>query len=86
MKDDGVRSRLIELEFFLLSKSDIDPRHRVLMFLPRCLHVLCKTRCFRSTVSGSVCSLFIGSTSRKNTVFCSDSVLPVSILNLWSVN
>ena len=45
MKNDGVRSRLIELQSFLLSKFDVDPIHRVLMFLPRFIHVLCKTQC-----------------------------------------
>ena len=45
VKNDGVRSRLIELESFLQSKIDVDPIHSVLMFLPCFLHVLCKTRC-----------------------------------------
>ena len=45
VKDDGVRSCLIELQSFLLSKFDVDPIHRVLMFIPCFLHVLCKTRC-----------------------------------------
>ena len=44
VKDYGVRSRLIEQKSFLLSKFDIDPIHSVLMFLPRCLQVPCKTR------------------------------------------
>ena len=47
VKDDGVRSRLIELQSFLLNKFDVDPIDHVLMFLPRCLHVRCKTRCFQ---------------------------------------
>ena len=33
-KDECVRSCLIELKSFLLSKFDVDPIHRVLMFLP----------------------------------------------------
>ena len=45
MKNDDVRSRLVELQSFLLSKSDVNPIHRVLMFLPCFMHVLCKTRC-----------------------------------------
>ena len=45
VKNDGVRSRLTELQSFLLSKFDIDPIHRVLMFLPCFMHVPCKTRC-----------------------------------------
>ena len=32
MKNDGVRSCLIELQSFLLRKFDVDPIHRVLMF------------------------------------------------------
>ena len=47
VKDDGVRSCLTELKSFLLSKLYIDPIHRVLMFLPRFMDVLCKTRCFQ---------------------------------------
>ena len=45
VKDDCVRSRLIELQSFLLSKFDIHPIHLLLMFLPCFMHVLCKTRC-----------------------------------------
>ena len=44
MKNDGVRSCLIELQSFLQSKVDVDPIHRVLMFLPCFMHVLCMTR------------------------------------------
>ena len=69
VKNDDVRSRLTELQSFLLSKFDYDPIYRVLMFLSRWLHVLCKTRASRSIVSGSLCSLSIGSTGRKNTVY-----------------
>ena len=58
VKNDGVRSRVIAFEPFLLSKFDINPIHHVLMFLPRFMHVLCKTRC----------SLFKGFTSLKDTV------------------
>ena len=47
IKIDGVRSCLTELQSFLLSKVDVDPIHRILMFLPCCLHVLFKTRCFQ---------------------------------------
>ena len=47
MKNDSARSCLIELESVLHNKIDVDPIYRVLMFLPRCLHVLCKTRCFQ---------------------------------------
>ena len=47
MKNDGVRSSLIELESFLNSKIDVDPIHRIFMFLPCIMQVLCKTRCFQ---------------------------------------
>ena len=67
VKDDCVRSCLIELKSFLLSKFDVDPKSalRFLLFL---LMVPCKTRCFRSMLFGYLCSLFIGSTDVKNTV------------------
>ena len=47
VKNDGDRSRLIELQSFLLRKFDVDPIHRVLMFLPCFMHVACKTRSFQ---------------------------------------
>ena len=80
MKNDSVRSCLIELQSFLQNKVDVDPTHRILMFLPCFVHVLCKTLCFQ-TVSGSLCSLFIGSTSMENTVclllkFCPPRINP----------
>ena len=34
MKNDCVRSSLIELQSFLHCKIDVDPIHRILMFLP----------------------------------------------------
>ena len=40
---------------FLMSKFDIDPIHRVLMFLPCCMHVPCKTRCTPSRSSQDPC-------------------------------
>ena len=40
VKNDLVRSCLIELQSFPLSKFDVDPIHRVLMFLPCLMHVL----------------------------------------------
>ena len=45
IKNDGVRSSLIELQSFLHSKIEVDPIQRVLMFLPCFMHVLFKTRC-----------------------------------------
>ena len=47
VKNDSVRSRLIELQSFHQSKIDVDQIHRVLMFLPCFMHVLCKTWCFQ---------------------------------------
>ena len=45
VKNDSVRSCLIEFQSFLQSKVDVDPIHSVLMFLPCFVHVLRKTRC-----------------------------------------
>ena len=45
VKNGGVRSRLIELQSFLVNKFAVDPIHRVLMFLSCFTHLLCKTRC-----------------------------------------
>ena len=44
MKNDGVRSSLIELQSFLQSKIDVVPIHRNLMSFPWFMHVLCMTR------------------------------------------
>ena len=44
MKDDSVRSSLIELQSFLQSKIDVDPIYCVLMSLPCIVHVLCMAR------------------------------------------
>ena len=49
-KDDCVRSCLIELKSFLLSKFDVDPINRVLMYFPLFLLVPCKTWCFQVNV------------------------------------
>ena len=45
VKNDSVRSCLIELQSFHLSKFDVDPTHRVLMFLACFMDVPCKRRC-----------------------------------------
>ena len=50
VKDDCVRSCLIELESFLLSKFYVDPIHRVFIVLPLFLLVPCKTQCFQVNV------------------------------------
>ena len=47
VKNESVRSCLIERQSFLQSKVDVDPIHRILMLLPCFMHVLCKTRCFQ---------------------------------------
>ena len=47
VKDDCVRSCLIELQSFLQSKVDVDPIHRILMLLPFFMHVLRMTRCIQ---------------------------------------
>ena len=57
VKDDCVRSCLIELKSFLLSKFYVDPIHRVLMFLPRFLLVPCNTRCFQVNYIFDICVL-----------------------------
>ena len=44
VKNDGVRSRLIELQSFLQSKIDVDPIYCVLMSFPCFMQVLCTTR------------------------------------------
>ena len=59
------------------------------MFLPRCLHVLCKTRCFQVDRL-RIFVFFVHRFHRQKEYclfFCSIFDLPVSILNLWwSVN
>ena len=89
VKDDCVRSGLIELKSFLLSKFYVDPIHRVLMSLPLFLLVPCKTRCFQvNFVRISV--FFVHRIHRRKKYRLSFPQIwstPVSILNLWwSVN
>ena len=43
LKDDCIRSSLIECQSFLNSKIDVDPIYRVLMSLPCIVQVLCMT-------------------------------------------
>ena len=81
IKDDCVRSCLIELYSFLSSKFDVDPIHSVLMFL--LLFWWCHARrgASRSILFGSLCSFFVGSTDMKNTVclllkFCPPDINP----------
>ena len=81
VKNDSVRSRLIELQSFLLSKFDIDPIHR-----PCFMHVPCKTRCFQVDFFRILVFFVHGIHSRKEyglSFLCSNFVLPVSILNWW---
>ena len=68
MENDSVRSRLIELQSFLLSKFDVDPIHRVLMFLSLSDGTV-QDAVLRSRSYQDPCVLLsIGSTGRKNTV------------------
>ena len=81
VKDDCVRSCLIELKFFLLSKSDVNPIHRVLMFLP---YFFARTK-QDAVHSGQhhldlYVSLFIGSIDVKNTVCLVLKCCPPSVL------
>ena len=84
VKNDGVRC-LIEFQSFLQSKIDVDPIHRVLMFLPCFMHVLCNTRC--SQVDPVRLLVFLVRRIHKQKEYClsvcSNFVLPVSILNWW---
>ena len=68
MKNDCVRSSLIELQSFLQSKIDIDPIHCVLMSLPCFMHVLCRTWFIQVDCIKIPRILSMGSTSRKITV------------------
>ena len=69
MKHDGVRSRLIELEPSLLSMSDIDPTHRVLMFLPTSSDGTVQDAVLSDRLYQDLCILCsIGSTVVNNTV------------------
>ena len=47
VKNDRVRSSLIELQSFPQSQIDVDPIHCVLMSLPCNMQVLCMTRCIQ---------------------------------------
>ena len=47
LKDDCIRSSLIECQSFPNRKIDVDPIHYVLMPLPCIVHVLCMTRCIQ---------------------------------------
>ena len=83
MKNDGVRSCLIELQSFLQSKVDVDPIHRILMFLPCFVHVLCKTRCFQVD-RVRILMVFVHGIHRQKEYCLSVAQifdLPVSILN-----
>ena len=85
VKNDCVRSCLIELQSFPLSKLYINPIHSVLVSFPRFLLVHARRGWVKSSLYGSLCSLSMGFTAVKNTVSvfpCLNFVLPVSILNL----
>ena len=76
-KNDGIRSRLMKLLSFLLSKFDVDPMHSVLLFLM----YSARRGAPNSIVAGSLCFLSIGSTGKKNCLSVQIFDLPVSILN-----
>ena len=79
VKDDCIRPCLIELKSFLLSKFDVNPIHSVLMFF----HTFClyqaRRGAFKSISSGSLCSLFMGSTDVHNTVCLLLKICPPGI-------
>ena len=83
MKSDCVRSCLIELQSFLQSEVDVDPIHRILMFLPCFMQVLCKTR-YIQVDRVRILMVFvhgIHKAERILSVCCSNFDLPVSIPN-----
>ena len=84
VKYDCVRSCLIELQSFPLSKLYIDPIHRVLVPSPLLL-VQCKTWFGQTKLLRILVILihgFHGCTEYRLSVVCSNFALPVSILNL----
>ena len=84
-EDDGLRSCLIELQSFPLSKIDVDPIHGILMFLPCFVHVLCTTWCSQvdRVKDPYVLCPWDPQANRILSVCCSNFVLPISILNWW---
>ena len=84
VKDDSVRSCLIELKSFLLSKLYVDPIHRILMFLPCLSACIVQDAVLSGRLSQDLCVLCPkdSQAARILSVFCSIFVLPVSILNL----
>ena len=87
VKDDCITSCLIEFESFTLSKLQIDPIHRVLVFFTRFLHVPCKTWFGQiKFLYGSLCSLSMGFTAVKTTVclslleFCPPGINPEFVM------
>ena len=85
VKNDCVRSCLIELQSFLLSKVDVDPIHRILMSLPCFMHVLCKTRYIPSRSCQDPYGFCPSDPQAKRilSVCCSNFDLQVSIPNWW---
>ena len=83
MKNDSVRSNLIELQSFRSSKIDVDPIYCVLMSLPCIVQVLCMTR-YTQVDRVRILIVFVHRINRqKYSVFCSDFDLQVSIPNWW---
>ena len=82
LKDDCVRSCLIELQsFFDDSKININPEYRILMPFPSVLHVSGMTRYRVVQYSLDLCGfrLLDQQARRTQIVFCSNSGLQVSI-------
>ena len=68
MKNDSVRSCLIELQSFLQSKVDFDPKHRIFDVSSMLYARIVQDAVLESRSCQDPCSLSIRSTDRKNTV------------------
>ena len=85
LKDDSIRSSLIEFQSFLNGKIDVDPTYCVLMSFSCFMHVLCTTR---YTQVDYIRTLVIfcpwdPQAERTLSVFCSNFDLQVLIPNWW---
>ena len=81
LKDDCVRSCLIELQSFSDAKINIDPIYRILMSLPCILQSIVRDVVQSSRYALDLCGLlFLDQWARRTQiVFCSNSDLQVSI-------
>ena len=81
LKDDCIRSSLIECQSFPNRKIDVDPIYRVLMFLPCVMQVLCTTWYIQVNLF-RILMLFASGINRQKeilSVSCLNSDLQVSI-------